>query len=109
MTDPVSFEAFSKINLVIATVKTARPHPNADKLLILEVDNGERIKQLVAGIREQYEPDDLVGKNIVIVDNLEPVTLRGEQSEGMLLAADADGKIILLVPEESAKAGTRVR
>jgi len=104
----IAFETFSQIKLVIATVKSARAHPNADKLVVLEVDNGERVKQIVAGLRPQHDPESLVGKSIVLVDNLEPATLRGERSEGMLLAAVADGKITLVVPEQAVPAGTPV-
>lgn len=108
MADNIAFETFSKMKFVIATVKSARPHPNADKLVVMDVDNGERVKQIVAGLRPQHEPESLVGKCIVLVDNLEPAVLRGEQSEGMLLAAVADGKIVLIVPEEPSPAGTPV-
>jgi len=81
-----SFDDFSKIKLMVAEVLEAKPHPNADKLLVLQLRLGERTKQICAGIRAWYAPESLIGKRIIVVDNLEPRKLRGETSEGMLLA-----------------------
>lgn len=95
-----TFDDFAKIRLAVAEVVAAEPHPNADKLLKLRVRLGEREKQICAGIRAYYAPESLVGKRIVIVDNLEPRKLRGEMSHGMLLAArrpDGDGLSLVTV------------
>ncbi|MDR0867097.1 MAG: methionine--tRNA ligase subunit beta [Planctomycetota bacterium] len=86
-----TFADFEKIKLRVAEVVAAAPHPNADKLLVLQLRLGERTKQICAGIRAYYSPEQLVGKRIVIVDNLEPRKLRGEVSEGMLLASHDRG------------------
>ena len=84
-----AYADFSKIKLVVAEIVEAVPHPNADKLLKIKLRVGAREKQICAGIRAWYAPETLAGRRIVIVDNLEPRKLRGEISEGMLLAAHA--------------------
>jgi len=98
----IDFEHFSKLDLRVATVTACEPHPNADKLLKVTLDDGTpEGRQVCAGIKAWYEPAELVGKQVVIVANLEPRKLRGEISQGMILAAsdlkaepaaDADGK-----------------
>ena len=105
----VTIEEFAKLDLRIARVLEARAHPNADKLMLLEIDVGDQQKQIVAGIRGHYEPGDLAGKLIVVVNNLEPATLRGERSEGMLLAASSGDDIVLLVPEREAAVGSKAK
>lgn len=84
----ITFEDFSRVDLRIARVVHAEPHPNADRLLKLQLDDGSGVpRQICAGIREYYRPEDLVGRHIVIVANLAPRKIRGEESRGMLLAA----------------------
>jgi methionyl-tRNA synthetase len=100
MADAISYETFAQLELRVAKVLEARPHPNADKLLLLQVDVGEETKQIVAGIRQHYTPEQLVGKLIVVVNNLAPAMLRGETSNGMLLAATSGEKVILLTVED---------
>ena len=100
MADPISYDDFAKLELRVAKVLEARPHPNADKLLLLQVDVGDQQKQIVAGIRQHYTPEQLVGKLIVIVNNLAPAMLRGETSNGMLLAATSGEKVIVLTPDD---------
>jgi methionyl-tRNA synthetase len=104
----ISIEEFRKVELKIATVKSAEPHPNADKLMVLQVDLGDEQRQIVAGIRNHYEPGELVGKQIVVVANLEPAKLRGLESQGMLLAASDEARVIVLTPEKSVQPGARV-
>ena len=101
MADPVSYETFAKLDLRVAKVLEARPHPNADKLVVLQIDVGDQQKQIIAGIRQHYSPEQLVGKLIVVVNNLEPAMLRGETSNGMLLAATSGEKVILLTVDDS--------
>jgi methionine--tRNA ligase beta chain len=108
--EPISYDDFAKLDLRVAKVVAARPHPNADKLMLLQVDVGEQQKQIVAGIRQHYTPEQLVGKTIVIVDNLAPAMLRGETSQGMLLAASSGERVILLtVDDPSCEAGAKVK
>jgi len=110
MADPISYEHFSKLELRVAKVLEARHHPNADKLMLLQVDVGDEQKQIVAGIRQHYAPEQLVGKLIVIVNNLEPAMLRGETSNGMLLAATSGEKVILLtVDDTSCLIGAKIK
>ncbi len=100
MADVITYDDFAKLELRVAKVVEARPHPNADKLLLLQVDVGDQQKQIVAGICQHYSPEQLVGKLIVIVNNLAPLMLRGETSNGMLLAATSGEKVIVLTPDD---------
>ena len=100
MAEPLAYEDFAQLDLRIAKVLEARPHPNADKLLLLQVDVGDEQKQIVAGIRQHYTPEQLVGRRIVIVNNLAPALLRGEASHGMLLAATSGAQVVLLGPDD---------
>jgi methionyl-tRNA synthetase len=79
--------------------------PKSKKLLKLQLKVGEKTKQIVAGIAEHYKPEDLVGKTIVIVDNLNKTKLMGVESEGMLLAAKKDGKLAFVTPEKEIEDG----
>ncbi len=83
----ISIEQFKEIDLRVATVASAEPVPGAEKLLQLQVDLGEERRQLVAGIAQQYKPQELLGRQIVVVANLKPAVIRGVESRGMLLAA----------------------
>jgi len=105
----ITYADFMKVNLRIGNILEAGPHPNADKLMVLKVDLGEKVIQLVAGIRASYTAEELPGKRIVVVENLEPKPLRGVESQGMLLAASVDGKPVLLTPEREVAAGTQVK
>ena len=82
---------------------------NADKLLKLRVSLGDEERQLVAGLAQHYEPDALIGKTIVVVANLKPARIRGVESQGMLLAADIDGRPVVATFDEEVPPGTRVR
>lgn len=108
--DIVTYDDFSKIKLRIAEIVEAERHPNADKLLKLTVSLGEEKRTIVAGIAQFYEPDALIGKKIVLLANLAPATIRGVQSQGMLLAADLDGRAVILTPDDSnVPAGSKIR
>ena len=104
----VSFAEFKKIELRVATVLEAKAHPNADKLLLLRVRVGDREKQIVAGIRKYREPESLAGSQIVVADNLEPAVLRGERSEGMLLAVLDGEDFALIAPDMKVRDGSLV-
>lgn len=104
----ISIEEFKKLDLRIATIQKVEPHPNADKLLILQIDLGTEQRQIVAGIRNHYVPEDLLGRQIVVVSNLEPAKLRGAESQGMLLAASDGDRIIILTPEKKVTPGAKV-
>lgn len=105
----ITIEQFQQVELRVATVKAAAPHPNADRLLVLTVDLGTEERQIVAGIRAHYDPAALVGTQVVVVANLEPAKLRGVESQGMLLAASADGALAVVRPAAPMPAGAVVR
>jgi methionyl-tRNA synthetase len=110
MADLINYEDFAKLELRAAKVLEARPHPNADKLLLLQVDVGDEQKQIIAGIRQHYTPEQFVGKLIVIVNNLAPAMLRGETSNGMLLAATSGEKVIVLTLDDpSCVPGAKIK
>ena len=104
----ISIDAFKQIELKVATVKSAEPHPNADRLMVLQVDLGSEQRQICAGIRNHYTPEDLVGRQIVVVTNLETAKLRGLESQGMLLAASDEECVIFLTPEKPVQPGSKV-
>ena len=106
----ITFDDFAKLDLRVARVLEARPHPNADKLILLKIDLGSEQRQIVAGIRAYYEPESLVGKLIVVVKNLAPRAMRGEVSQGMLLAASNEDRtqVILLTPAADIQPGAKV-
>jgi methionyl-tRNA synthetase len=110
MADPITYADFAKLDLRVAKVLEARPHPNADRLMLLQIDLGEEQKQIVAGIRQHYDADSLVGKLIVVVNNLEPAMLRGEPSNGMLLAATSGEKVVVLtVADPECVVGAKIK
>jgi len=105
----ITIDQFRAIELRIGTIVAAEPHPNADRLLVLRVDVGGEERQLVAGIRAHYEPAVLIGRQVVVVVNLEPAKLRGVESQGMALAAAYGDSVVLLRPDEAVPAGAVVR
>jgi len=105
----ITLDDFKKIELKVAKIIEVKEHPNADKLYLLTVDLGDREKQLIAGLRKHYRPDELKGKQIIVIDNLEPAVIRGIKSEGMLLAAQDDERISILIPEKEVKLGSNIR
>ncbi|MEW6356067.1 MAG: methionine--tRNA ligase subunit beta [Planctomycetota bacterium] len=106
----VTFDEFKKLEIRVAEIKSAADHPNANKLTVMQIDVGGEQKQIVAGIRGHYSNEELVGKKIVVVNNLAPAKLRGVESNGMILAAVAgDGAVVLLVPDKDVPAGTAVQ
>jgi len=105
----VTIDEFFKMGLKVGKIVEVKEAENANKLYILKVDMGDHERQLVAGLRQYYRPEELLGKKIVVVSNLKPAKIRGYESQGMLLAADVDGRpYILQVPDE-VPPGTTVR
>ena len=105
----VDIKSFFKTKLLIGTIVSGKKHPNADKLLLFSVDIGEDSpRQIVAGLAGHYSVEDLLGKQVVVVSNLEPVKLRGEISEGMILCADDQGPVALH-PQRKVLNGTIVK
>lgn len=104
-----TYEDFKKIEFRIARIKEANDHPNADKLYVITVDVGDKTKQIVAGIKNHYKKEDLVGKLVVLVDNLDPAMLRGVESQGMLLAASDENGMAIISPDKEMKLGSVVK
>ena len=109
MKPEITYDEFSKLDLRVATVLAAREHPNADRLMLLQIKVGEVEKQIVAGIRGHYAPEQLVGRQIVVVNNLQEAVLRGEESHGMLLAASDAAGVVLLRPDRECESGSTVK
>ncbi|OQB09339.1 MAG: Methionine--tRNA ligase [Candidatus Omnitrophica bacterium ADurb.Bin205] len=105
----VTIDDFRKIELRVAQIKEVNDHPNADKLLVLVLDVGDKTKQVVAGIKSGYTRETLLGKYVVLVDNLEPALLRGVESQGMILAGSDESGITLVIPEKPLKLGSVVK
>jgi len=112
MADIINYEQFSKTDLRVGTIKKAEDVEGADKLLKLEVDLGKELgkRTIVAGIKQHYSKDELKGKQIIVVVNLEPRKMKGLESNGMLLAAVSEdhSKVILLSPEKKAENGWKI-
>jgi methionyl-tRNA synthetase len=105
----IDIERFFETELKVATVTAAVPVPKSNQLLKLSLDLGGESRQVVAGIAKAYAPEALVGRQVVVVANLQPATLMGVESQGMVLAASVDGEPVLLHPEREVPPGTRVR
>ena len=104
----VSFDEFKKMDLRTAKILEAEKVPNTRALLKLKIDLGSEQRQLVAGLAEYYKPEELVGKTIIVVANLEPKKIRGLESQGMLLATDTYPPRLLTVKED-VPPGSRIR
>jgi methionine--tRNA ligase beta chain len=107
----ITFTQFKEMELRVAKVKSAENHPQADRLLVLKIELAEgQERQVVAGIKQWYAPEALVGKTVIFVANLEPAMLRGVESQGMILAAhDAvSGNVTVLTTEKEVAAGSTV-
>ncbi len=106
----ITFEDFEKLDIRMGRVVQAERVPGTDKLLKLIVELGDETRQLVAGIAESYTPEDVVGKMIPVLMNLEPRTIRGVESQGMILCpSDREGRPVLLLPERDVPVGAKVR
>jgi methionyl-tRNA synthetase len=108
----VSYEEFKKMDIRIGTIKEIEPVPDTDKLLKCMIDFGEEeLRQIISGIREYYpEFEKLIGKQVLYIVNLEPRTIKGLESHGMLMAVDGkEGSPVFLIPEQEVAPGTRVR
>jgi len=104
----ISFKEFKKLDLRVGKIIEAERVEGADKLLKLKVDLGEEERQLVAGIAKFYQPENLIGRELIVVANLEPKTLMGIESQGMLLAASVEGRPVILEPDEEVPPGTKI-
>lgn len=105
----ISIDHFAEVVLKTGEVVAAEPHPNADRLLVMKVDTGEdEPRQIVAGIASEWEPEQLVGRRMIICCNLKPAKLRGVESQGMMLAVKGTDRVWPLTVEGEVDPGTRV-
>lgn len=104
-----TIEEFKKLELIVAQIKEVKEHPNADRLYVLKVDTGKEERQIVAGIRRAYTPEQLVGRRVILVANIEPAVIRGEASNGMLLAASDATSMALVMPDKDISLGSIVK
>ncbi len=105
--EEIAFDDFTKVEMVVGEIKECVKHEKADKLLISQIDIGGEIRQVVSGIASSYKPEDLIGKKVIVVINLKKATIRGVESNGMVLAGDNDGKVQVL--EVNLPNGTRIK
>jgi methionyl-tRNA synthetase len=105
----ITIEEFKKLNLRVARIKEIIDHPNADKLYVVRVMIGDEEREVVAGIKKGYTKEELLGKLVVVVENLEPAVIRGVESKGMILAAQ-DGEILAVIsPDRPVAPGSLVK
>lgn len=105
----VTYEEFRKLELKVARIQEVTEHPNADRLYVLKIDLGDSQRQVVAGIRNSYKPQELVGKQVAVITNLEPALIRGVESQAMILAASDESGVVILAPQREVKVGSTVK
>ena len=103
----IKFDDFKKLEIKVGRILDVKDHPNADKLYLINVDTGEK-RRLVAGIKKDYSKEELIGKKIIIICNLEQREIRGIKSEGMLLAAQEGNIVSLLTVDRDVKEGSKI-
>ena len=104
----IPYQDFDKLDLRVGKIIEADKHPNADKLVVMKVDIGEPVT-VVAGIKQWYNPQELVGRTVILLANLEPITLRGVKSNGMILAAEDENGVSLLTVDRDVEPGSAIR
>ncbi|MBP3907850.1 MAG: methionine--tRNA ligase [Turicibacter sp.] len=105
----IGIDDFMKVEIKVGQIKECKQHPKADRLLVSQIDLGSEVRQIVSGIAEHYQPEQLVGRKVLVVTNLKPVKLRGELSEGMVLAASNDGTLTLPTIIDELPNGSKVK
>ena len=105
----ITFDDFKKLDIRIGRIMSAEKVEGTEKLLRLEIDLGTEQRQVVAGVAASYQPDQIVGREIPLLVNLEPRKIRGVESQGMILAVDVEGNPVLLHPESEVPPGSLVR
>ncbi|GBC98651.1 Methionine--tRNA ligase [bacterium HR17] len=109
MAETISIEEFAKLDLRAGKIINAQKVPGKDKLLVLQVDIGVETRTVVAGIAQEFAPDELIGKQVVVVANLEPKRIGGVISHGMILAAGEEKALALVTLDREVPPGTKVR
>ena len=109
MAEKLKIDEFKKLELKVGEILEANPHPNADRLYVLKVRIGAEERQVVAGIRAHYTCEELKGKKVAVVANLESAVIRGVESQGMVLAASEGDQLTLVIPEREISSGAVIR
>ncbi|MCM8817167.1 MAG: methionine--tRNA ligase subunit beta [Candidatus Omnitrophica bacterium] len=104
----ISFDEFKKMDIRVGKILEVKDHPDADKLYVLTVDIGDEIRKIVAGIRPYYQKEELTGKLIIVLTNLQPRTIRGIESKGMLLAGLDGNNLGVLTVDKDLRPGTKI-
>lgn len=104
----ITYDDFKKLEIVTAKVLEVQEHPNADRLYILKVDMGGEVRQVVAGIRSFYKQEELAGKTVILLKNLQPAVIRGVESNGMILATKDESNLSVLTIERDIKTGSPI-
>lgn len=107
-TPSITIDDFAKVEMKVGTIVDCKPHPKADRLLVEQIDLGDEVRQVVSGIAKHYKPGELIGKQVVVATNLKPVTLRGVESQGMILCASNDKELAFLTTEKEVSNGSKV-
>ena len=104
----VNFEDWQNLDFRVAEILEVNDHPNADKLYIIIVKIDKEKRTIVAGIKDSYSKEDLIGKKIIVFTNIKPTTIRGIKSNGMLLATSNKDEIVLLIPDKEIDSGSKI-
>jgi len=104
----ISHDDFKKLEMVTAKIIEVEDHPNADRLFVVKADIGGETRQVVAGIRDHYKKEELIGKEVIVLKNLQTATIRGVESNGMILATKDGDKLAILTPEKEVKVGSPI-
>ena len=107
--EEITIDDFSKVELKVGTIIECEKYPKADRLLVEKIDMGEEIRQVVSGIADTYKPEELIGKQVIVVTNLKPVKLRGVDSNGMILCASSEKGLSIISPITEMSNGSVVR
>ena len=105
----ITFDEFRKIEIKTAKILSVKDHPDADRLYVVDVDLGNEKRQIVAGIKKHYTPEELIGKDVAVIVNLEPATIRGVESNGMLLAASDSEMLSILTLDRGLPPGSTIK
>lgn len=105
----LTIQDFQKMQLLVGRITSVADHPDADKLYVMQIDVGGRALQSVAGLKPYYRPEELEGRLVAVVANLQPAVLRGVESQCMILAAQEGSKVVFLTPEKEIGVGARIR
>jgi len=104
----ITFDQFKAMDIRIGKIVSVEDHPKADRLYVVTVETGGQTKKMVAGVKEHYSKEELANRQVAVLNNLEPATIRGVESQGMILATKDGEKLAILVPEKEVKTGSPV-